>query len=401
LIGLKNFLSGFIFFLILNFNCSGQEVGLSDKITINIESGSLQNALQKISDKSGVSFAYRQTLLRGFQTQAKNYSCTIDNLLNELLTSYGLCYTFQNKQIIIHTNCLPKHYTISGTILEDSTLTPLPYVAITLAGTNFSAIADQNGYFELEADYSNSLSNLLVFSSMGFQGDSLKIIPGECEGLTLTMKPKSYDVPEVIVHVREYFIEKIGNTREHEAGSLYLDTHGQQTALLIKNRKRKQGQIKAVEYYLSDDGNTDAPFRIRIYEADSNGMPAKDLIEDAIVVKPQIENGWYTLNIENLQLKIPENGLFIAIEGVYPDDYDNYFGESEFIDLAKQGNKQNSTTLAYGQRIGYNRKCRKDTWHYSMSKVWFQLDKQSFGVMISAVVKYEKNQEHEISDKNE
>jgi hypothetical protein len=280
-------------------------------------------------------------------------------------------------------------------------MVPLPYVSVSLAGINAGAIADHNGHFEIEAEYTGNKSEVLVFSSMGFQRDSLIIKRGKCEEIVFLMKPKAYPVPEVIVHVREYITEKLGNTRDHQAGSLYLDTHGQQTALYVKNRKRKKGQIISVEYYLSDEGNTDAPFRVRIYEADSNGMPGIDIIEDALVVKPHGEKGWYSLDIKKLQLDIPETGIYVAIEGVFPDDYEQYFGESEFIDLANQDKKQNSTSLAYGQRIGYNRKCRKDTWHYSMSKVWFQLDKQAFGVMIATVVKYEKENKNDISDNDE
>jgi hypothetical protein len=381
--------------------CAGQEADLSRQIKVSIEKGSLQNALQTVSNSTGLRFAYRQSLLEGKTVEALTYSGTFDNLLATLLSNNQLCYTFQNKQIILHTNCLPKHFTISGTILEDSTLAPLPYVAVSLVGSNFSAIADQNGYFELEADFGKASSNRLLFSSMGYQRDSLVIVPGKCENLSVVMKPKSYPVPEVTVMFREFVTEKTGNTRDHDAGSLYLDTHGQQTALKIKPHRRKPGKLVSVEYYLSDEGNTEAPFRVRIYNADSSGKPGKDLIEDALVVKPKGQTGWYSINLENLDIEIPSDGLFVAIEGVFPDDINQYYNESDFIDLAHPDKKQNTTTLAYGQRIGYNRKCRKDTWHYSMSKVWFQLTEQSFGVMIAAVVTYVKDDKNERTENDD
>jgi hypothetical protein len=400
LAGLNRLISVFTVLLFLNTICSGQ-IDLSDKISVNIEAGSLLNALQTISTKSGVRFAYRQSLLEQKQVSTKKYSCTLDDILADLLTPNDLCYTFQNKQIIIHTNCLPKHFTISGVVYDDSTMAPLPFVFVSIAGKNTGAVANQDGQFEMEAEYTKAKSEIVVFSSMGYQRDSLTIKPGSSEGLVVLLKTKSYPVPEVVVYLRDFFTEKLGNTRDRDAGSLYLDTHGQQTALYIKNRKKRPGNLVAVEYYLSNEGNTDAPLRIRIYEVDSAGKPGDDLIEDALVVKPRVNQGWYTINLEKLQLEIPENGIFIAVEGVFPGDFEKYYGESEFIDLAKAENNVNSTTLAYGQRIGYNRKCRKDTWHYSMSKVWFQLEKQSFGVMIAAVVKYEKINENEISGNDE
>jgi hypothetical protein len=110
------------------------------------------------------------------------------------------------------------------------------------------------------------------------------------------------------------------------------------------------------------------------------------------VVKPDLSEGWYRIDLVLEDIEFPKQGAFVAIEGVFPDDYDYYHGSADFVDIkATKQPLQNENLLAYGQRLGYNRKGRKDTWHYSMSKIWFQLEKQAFGVMISATVKYVKN----------
>ncbi|MBN2485392.1 MAG: carboxypeptidase-like regulatory domain-containing protein [Bacteroidales bacterium] len=396
----RNFAAIATFFLLCCFS-AGQDAALSENISITLKDGSLHNALQQISDLSGVRFAYRQSILEGKQAKAVIFNGSLETLLNKLILKNGLCYTFQNRQIIIHTQCLPKFYTISGTIY-DTAMNPLPFVSVSVAGQNAGTIADIQGYFEIEAEITGTNTETLVFSSMGYLRDSIIVEAGKNQQVHIIMEPKTYFVPEVVVTHGGYFTQKIGNTRDREIGSLYLDTHGQQTALYIENRKKKSnGQLISVQYYLSDEGNTDAPFRIRIYYADSLGMPASDIIEDAIVVKPSGGKGWFSLKIDNQVVNMPENGLFIAIEGVYPGDFEELDGASGFIDIGKTDGKINPNNLSYGQRIGYNRKCRKETWHYSLSKVWFQLPKQSFGVMIAAVVKYEKDTEKEKKKKNE
>jgi hypothetical protein len=262
-----------------------------------------------------------------------------------------------------------------------------------VSGKNCGTIADQHGYFELSVPWSDDEFDTLVFSSMGYTRDTLVYNPTKTSVFTILLEQKFYPVDSIIISPKIYENLVLGNTKARQSGSLYLDTHGQQTALFLKNNKNKNGIISSVSYYLSKEGNTDAPFRIRMYKKDSTGLPGEDIIEDAIVVKPETGEGWYTVNLEKLRLKIPKEGIYIAIEGVFPDDYEDYYGESEFIDLRKQNQQNNNKSLHYGQRLGYNRKCRKETWHYSISKVWFQLEKQSFGVMITATVKYEK--EHE------
>ncbi|MBN2820852.1 MAG: carboxypeptidase-like regulatory domain-containing protein [Bacteroidales bacterium] len=312
-----------------------------------------------------------------------------------MLYPFRLCFTFRNQQVIIHKGCFPEHYTLSGAIFEDSSFVSIPYVSVSIAGRSEGCIADHLGRFELNISWSDDKYDTLVFSSMGYVRDTLIIEPEKAEFLNFFMKEKFFKVEPVIILPTKYDVFEVGNTANRTSGNLYLDTHGQQTALFISAEKNRKGYITSVSYYLSERGNTDAPFRVRIYEADSTGMPGKDLIEDALVVKPEQGGGWYTISLLKLGINMPEQGIFVAIEGVFPDDFDHYYGDTEFIDLRKMDRNSNQSVLNYGQRLGYNRKCRKDTWHYSISKVWFQLESQSFGVMISAVVKYEMENEEQ------
>lgn len=361
---------------------------LSDSISIKIEEVTLISAIQKLSDHSGIRFAYRNTILTGKTVSPGIYTGEISEILDELIRANNLCYSLQGKQVIIHTACIPKYYYVSGTVFEDSSLRPIPYISVGLKGQSIGTIADKNGYFEFNIPYSQQKKDTILFSSLGFKRDTLIIDAGKAENLTLLMQAKAYAVAPVLVRPINFVRKIIGNTKDRSSGSLYLDTHGQQTALFIPNKGFKHGELKTVKYYLSKKGNSEAPFRVRIYDVDTLGLPGTDLIEDAVVVKPKHAGGWYSVDLSMLSLMIPEKGIFISIEGVFPDDYQDYFGSTEFIDLADKN--KNLNTLTYGQRIGYNRHGRKSTWHYSINKVWFQLEKQNFGVMIAAVIKYEK-----------
>ncbi len=381
-------------------NNLGQESVLNDTFSIQVNEGELTDALQVISDKTGVRFAYRNKILLDKKVVSECFSSTfLRSILEKVIVKNNLCYTWQGNQVIIHTACLPKYYTVTGTILEDSTFLPLPYVSVSLPDKPAGVIADANGRFELDLIYSSQSVDTLIFSSLGFKRDTIIVQSKESE-ITVIMAPKTYKVPEVTIRPIIYEKKKVGNTKDRQSGSLYLDTHGQQAALFIENTEKRKGIVESVEYYLSKKGNIQAPLRVRIYDADSTGKPGNDLIEDAVVVKPDIVGGWFTVDISVLSVEIPENGMFISVEGIYPDEFESYFGSEDFIDLAHQDKTNEVPTLMYGQRIGYNRKCRQETWHYSMNKVWFQLEKQSFGVMISATVKYEKDNENEKDNKN-
>lgn len=382
--------------VLLYLPLDGQETVLSDTLKIEINAGSLQQALHSISDKTGVRFAYRMSLLEGKTVNKASYRLPTQEIISHLLKPNRLCYTYQNNQIILHTNCLPRNYTFTGFIFEDSTFKPIPYVAVSMTGRAEGSIADHSGRFELIISYTSDEWDTLVFSSMGYERDTFLIKPGSDKNNSFILKPKIYPVEPVIIRPVVYEVRELGNRRDRQTGSLYLDTHGQQTALYIRDSKNKRiGKLISISFYLSKKGNTNAPLRIRVYKPDTHGLPGINLLKDALVVKPDKGEGWYTYNLEQANIEIPVEGLFVAIEGVFPDEYEYYQGSSDFIDLANQDEKDEPGQLTYGQRIGYNRQCRRETWHYSMSKVWFQLEKQTFGVMISAVVKYEKRNETE------
>ena len=151
-----------------------------------------------------------------------------------------------------------------------------------------------------------------------------------------------------------------------------------------------------VSYYLSSKGNTNAPFRVRIYECDSvTGRPGDDMLPEIVVVKPNQGKGLFAINISKYNLKVPKNGFFVAMEGIFPDDYDVYYEGTGFS--YKSGNNDSDNEdftdadLQYGQQLGYTHGSVNNTWHYAVDRTWFQLKKGHFNVMISAGIRVNEN----------
>ena len=211
---------------------------------------------------------------------------------------------------------------------------------------------------------------------------------------------KTYELDPVELNPAAYKTKRLGNFGSWVRGSMYIDTHGQQTALFIENEEKREGYVMAVQYFLSKKGNTDAPFRVRIYSADpTTGKPGKDLLPHMLVVKPEHENGWFTVDVSEFNIRIPEKGFFVAIEGVFPNEYESYVQNSGFVELSEfesefydepDGSDFISESVSYGQRLAYCRKRQNNTWHYSLSHTWFQVEKRHYSAMIGAIIEFEK-----------
>jgi hypothetical protein len=219
------------------------------------------------------------------------------------------------------------------------------------------------------------------------------------------MEESMIKIDPVVINKREFRIDNIGNKGNRASGSIYLDTHGQQTGLHIENRRGDKGLLLSVSFFLAEEGNLNAPFRVRVYEVDSLlTIPVSDVLDEILIVKPHGEKGWFEVDLTEYNISFSQKGLFIALEGIFPNEYEYYSGSNEFIDIK---NKNINTpieeniplSLSYGQQIGYNRKLPDKTWHYSLSHTWFQLPKQQYGVLIKASVRFVKQKRKKRKEK--
>ncbi|MFO7656578.1 MAG: carboxypeptidase-like regulatory domain-containing protein [Bacteroidales bacterium] len=392
---------------LLTYNLWAQNAFTGASYSGNCENLTVKETLEYISRLTGARFAYTSLAIN--EKQLVNFSfenASLTELLEKLHQHTGLIAAFFGNQILLKREISePKRYLLSGTILEEDSLTPVSYASVTLKDKVFGAVSDMHGRFEIELTDEN-INDTLTFSMMGYETGSIPVIQYvQHKDNCVVLKKAIYEIPSVKIFSRDFKIVTYGNRKNIPAGSLYMDTNGQQAALLIENSSGIDGKILSLNYYLSSGGNTDAPFRVRLYTVDTaTGGPGEDLIEEMIVVKPDVKRGWYEVDIRKFNIAIPEKGCFIAMEGVFPNDYDFYTGDDDFIDLTGGDQVVEDdvpASIIYGQRLGYsrNRKDKNNTWHYSLSHTWFQLKKQPFGIMVSADVQVRKNKRNERTGK--
>jgi hypothetical protein len=223
----------------------------------------------------------------------------------------------------------------------------------------------------------------LGFYKMSFLASAFK---KEAEHVVY-LRRRIIDLEELKVKASDYKTVKVGNKGILSFGSIYIDTQGQQTALFIENKKKKKGTVSSASFYLSKKGNTNSPFRVRIYEREKlSAKPGEDLLKEVIIAKPNIDGGWFKVDLSQFHIEAPEDGFFVAIEGIYPYDYMQE--DAGFEDVSDDEMIPNS--VSYGQRLGYSKKNGKNTWHYSLAHTWFQLKEQNYNVMISAEIQIKK-----------
>ncbi|MDL2302920.1 MULTISPECIES: carboxypeptidase-like regulatory domain-containing protein [unclassified Dysgonomonas] len=376
-----------------------QNTVLEKRISVTLKNTSMEQAVEKIAKAADIHVSYSSDLFADCApVSVEEKDQMLLTVLNKLFSPYKIAYTVHAGQLIIFPKrtMMVKEYRIRGSFIDEETREPVSYATLQIKGKPKGVIADHEGYFELmltEIELTDSLAaSCLGYERCTFTPDSLLAQPE----VTITMKSRSIDMEPVVIsagkQTKDY--KKVGNRSWFTTGSVYLDTHGQQIALYIENKKQQKGYIRKVSYHLSDKGNVEAPFRVRILSLDEEtGGPGKDLLTEILVVQPpQDTKGWYDVNLAEYNISLPPDGFFVAIQGVFPNDYSYYANESGAIERGKRNPKSSASddfapkSIHYGQRINYSGKGGGNTWHYSLSHQWFQMEKDNYSVKISAEI---------------
>lgn len=368
----------------------------SCKVTLSLSNVPLQKVLETLSGKYNLAFSY-QSNLPDLQTRV-NISATdlpLSRLLGSALTNTVLLFKFFGKQVIIYqrTEVLPQTMLIEGRLYKKDTKEPIAFAGLELKIAHKGTISDMQGYFRIEI--SPQTTDTLLISSLNYHPLRVPLKNLMLPGLhTLYMSERAYDLPSIEIRGEKQKFERMGNLKWRSSGSFYLDTHGQQTALFIPNEARDSGNLITASVYLSKRGNTDAPFRIHVYAPDIvTGKPGIELLPEMVIVKPTSGKGWYKVNLSRYRISLPQNGIYIAIEGIFPGDYDFLYDDASQTTSQDENDGADDfegETISYGQQIGYTGGSTNNTWHYSIDRTWFQLKKKHFNAMIFAEFKIAK-----------
>ncbi len=387
------------------FLCAGfiyaaaQSSVLEKRINIKLNSVSMEKSIERIAKTAGIQVAYSSDLFSGCSPVSLNaQNEMLLSILNEVLAPYKITYTVHAGQLILfpRKTLILKEYNITGTICDEKTGDPISYAILQIKGKPKGVVADHKGFFELmltDLELADSLmASCLGYERRTFTSDSL-LSKSE---ITIYLKEKAINMDSITVTAertsRRNKTKTLGNRGWFTTGSIYLDTHGQQIALYMENKKQLEGYIRKVSYHLSNSGNVEAPFRVRIFEVDTlTHAPGKDLLSEILVIQPpQGTDGWFDVDLSEYEIAVPPNGFFVGIQGIFPNDYSYYSSDSEFTDTARRRSKTNDDftpkSVHYGQRINYSGKGGSKTWHYSLSHQWFQMERDNYSVKISAEI---------------
>ena len=178
-----------------------QAGAMAQKITVRIDSGTLDNAFRQIIKQSDVQLVYNTDVASRIPCKAVEFeNADVSEILSGLLAGTPLAFRVENGIFIINEKqperALPQEVEelrITGTV-KDNLGHVLPGVTVLVKGTTIGVATDVDGKYELSVPAGN---HVLLFSMVGMETQEVKV--GTRTEINVVMKEDATELEDVVV----------------------------------------------------------------------------------------------------------------------------------------------------------------------------------------------------------
>jgi hypothetical protein len=257
---------------------------------------------------------------------------------------------------------------ISGKVV-DQEMKGIPFCVVKAKNYNIGTYCDENGQFSVSIN-TDSVKEV-IFSCLGFERKEIPADMLRNSPVTVDLKKSVAALNTVVIKDKKGkpHTETLGRKNVKHVSDCY-QRYGDEDAMFLKADTAKDGFLKEVYVYITDEGIPDSKFRIHVYSKDpTTNLPAQELTDSNLIVHAARGNEWVKADLSNKNI-VTDGGLYISVEWI------SGFGNSQ---RAMQSAKHPEVmghygqvmglTLNYGVKYMYHRNTFKgDTWGFNYTE---------------------------------
>ena len=195
---------------------------------------------------------------------------------------------------------------LTGVVQARDTQLPLSYVNIGIRGKNTGTVADEHGVFSLRVPAARA-GDTLTFSAVGYQEQSFPIARLEAAQLQpLLLTQKAIALAEVVVRGRPEKVRRIGTITHNPllwGNFTSKNTHDINEFAKLIPLANIPSQLVQAHIFLRRPTVDTVAFRLNFYRV-SQGLPAERVVEQTILVRTAVQNGWLTIDLTKYALTL-------------------------------------------------------------------------------------------------
>lgn len=207
-----------------------------------------------------------------------------------------------------------------GHVYDKKTKEPIPYVNLSFLNTLKGSSTDEEGRFFLDLPTSY-LQKKLHISSLGFK-DTIVDAQLIYTSKRFDMVEESFELDEVVVSESFSDSDVLNPIGSYSLISGFSSSSTPWVlAVYFPNIGEQKKYVDKLTVFIKKSENfkrSHAKFRFRVYDVDPiTKKPNKNLLRESIVLEHDVEKEFVSLDISTLQIKIPQEGIYIGLEWLF------------------------------------------------------------------------------------
>lgn len=171
---------------------------LTKKITLNLDSATVEQGINEIAQKAALRLSVREKLLAGNSKRVtlSSQQISVGEALGTVLAGTGLRYRIVEGYIVIETAPVPGN--VTGRVFDTDGNRALSGVSVHIKGNNTGNMTDENGFFSISIPENAAT---LVFSYVGYKNREIRVTPSS-QNIKVVLQSNSAVLESVTVQAR-------------------------------------------------------------------------------------------------------------------------------------------------------------------------------------------------------
>ncbi len=233
-------------------------------------------------------------------------------------------------------------------------------------------LTDAHGYFSIP--FLPDSTKALKFYGLGYGS---KIIPTDelikykNDTLVVVLTAANYSLNAVKVTGKKEKMKQrvLGVRRQKQVGHFYGDFGDEYAICLQADPDNREGYLKEVFIYITDDGAPASKFKVNVYKKDSVKLAPGVNLTGGIIAHGTKGNEWIRVDVSDKRIPIM-GGVFVGVEWIAEGNTDEIFALDQPAMFKWSTGRFNDQSGFRGQVIG-------STWDYGRLNRTFDKDKSS------------------------
>lgn len=245
---------------------------------------------------------------------------------------------------------------ITGVVV-DKNGNPIPYVTITKENQNTITNSEVDGTFKIVS----TKDSKLIFSAVGFETKTVK--PSQADKVVLNKV--IFELEEVLIKSQKRKTITIGKSK----GTVRIFEANDWTGKTFQYSDEMKAYpfLKSIRFYSLNELDS-VKVNIMVKRVNPDGSPGSDLLENNAVATLKKGDRYTSVNMEKFVIQIPENGIFVSIQGLKIKE--NKFCETYNMKYP-DGKSKKETLCTYQPYFGFLPSNENKTWFFEKGK-WVQ-----------------------------